>query len=190
MHNLGIHRVDDNDNDGGLSNETFLNVSDADPRTLPDDTDTESSQDSGDDDSAFDSNTEDRDVPIVNKSSPLTILDSDDDNDDCAIDSDTEVAIVGVQAVDSGDISESDLTSLTSSSDEESALTVEFIQPPTAERPPITRSRPLSLKGYGLVFNFDNAFSVTEAKVEGFKINSVRHNLCYQLYYHISLNLY
>lgn len=75
------------------------------------------------------------------------------------------------QIVGSGSISESDLTSLSSSS--MSTATIQL--PTTALSTSVSRSS--TIKGYGLVIDYDNSFSITEAMARNYKINSVRHSL-------------
>lgn len=72
------------------------------------------------------------------------------------------------QTVGSSSMSESDLTSLSSST-----MSAATIQPPSTVPPSTTASS--IIRGYGLVIDFDNSFSIADAKQHGYKITSVRH---------------
>lgn len=75
------------------------------------------------------------------------------------------------ETADSGNNSDSELTSLLSSS-----LTKTMNQPSTSIQPSTSNSGSSTIKAYGLVIDYDNSFSLDEMSEDRFKIHSVRHS--------------
>lgn len=122
--------------------------------------------DDDDDDDHIDNDIDDIDIVRINKGYDSDDGDSSDSSDDVAPDVDiNKKSAQSNEIADSGDNSDSELTSLQSSS----SMT-------TSNQPSTSNSRSPTIKAYGLVIDYDNSFSLDEMSEDKFKIHSVRHS--------------